>query len=108
MEISSFAVTNSNGTNHSSGTVEEDSSPSAYEISEALRRIEEELYMNDDIEPLCNTIENSAHVDNIRDDHNSINQIPEDSNCDLLQQHPGFSFLLSQNVEISESETQIS
>ncbi|XP_019180485.1 PREDICTED: calmodulin-binding transcription activator 4-like isoform X2 [Ipomoea nil] len=90
MEISSFPVTNSNGTNHSSGTVEEDSSPSAHEISEVLKRIEEELYMNDGIVPLYNTIENSAHVDNIRDDlHNSINQIPEDSNCDLLQRRSG-------------------
>nr|GMD74029.1 calmodulin-binding transcription activator 4-like isoform X1 [Ipomoea batatas] len=89
MEISSFAVTSS-GTNHSSGTVEEDTSPYAHEISEALRRIEEELYMNDGIAPLYNTIENSAHVDNIRDDHhNSFNQIPEDSNCDLLQRRPG-------------------
>nr|GMD96771.1 calmodulin-binding transcription activator 4-like isoform X1 [Ipomoea batatas] len=98
VEISSHAATTSNGISQSSVRegVDEVSSSSAREMSLALRKLEEQLSLNDDsfkeIDPLYNDIDNSDGVQNILDDHRTFTRMPEDSNSLLLQQHSGLSF----------------
>ncbi|XP_031124531.1 calmodulin-binding transcription activator 4 isoform X3 [Ipomoea triloba] len=96
VEISSHAATTSNGISQSSVRegVDEVSSSSAREMSLALRKLEEQLSLNDDsfkeIDPLYNDIDNSDGVQNILDDHRTFTRMPEDSNSLLLQQHSGY------------------
>ncbi|VFQ60942.1 unnamed protein product [Cuscuta campestris] len=95
---SAFVVTNSYGINQSIHTVEEDSNSSMLAVSDALRRIEEQLSTKcdslNDIEPLDNSIEHSVDVDNIQDNYKSFNEIQDDSNTgnvtdNILMGHEG-------------------
>ncbi|VFQ65034.1 unnamed protein product [Cuscuta campestris] len=98
MENSPIVVTNSYGINQSSHTVEEDSNSSLLAVSDALRRIEEQLSTKcdslNDIEPPCNSIACSVGVDNIQDDYMPFNEIQDDSNTgnvtdNILMGHEG-------------------
>ncbi|XP_059285279.1 calmodulin-binding transcription activator 4-like isoform X6 [Lycium ferocissimum] len=103
-EICSDAVINSNGMNVSdiTGRTEGVSSLPRVEISQALRRLEEQLSLNDDssgeIYPLYSEIENSNDAENLVHDKNSLFQIQDNSNNLLLQPHSG---------ESSESQDQL-
>ncbi|KAK4354217.1 hypothetical protein RND71_026411 [Anisodus tanguticus] len=103
-EICSDAVINSNGMNVSdiTGRTEGVSSLPRVEISQALRRLEEQLSLNDDssgeIYPLYSEIENSNDAENLVHDKSSLVQIQDNSNNLLLQPHSG---------ESSESQHQL-
>ncbi|KAJ8539905.1 hypothetical protein K7X08_026294 [Anisodus acutangulus] len=85
-EICSDAVINSNGMNVSdiTGRTEGVSSLPRVEISQALRRLEEQLSLNDEIE-------NSNDTENLVHDKSSLVQIQDNSNNLLLQPHSGES-----------------
>lgn len=85
-EICSVAVINNNGTSDTTVRTEEVISSPGLEMSQALRRLEEQLSLNDDsfkeIDPL--------YADAINDD-SSLIQMQGNSNSLLLQHHSGES-----------------
>lgn len=87
-EICSDAIINNNGTTDTIGRTEEVISSPGLEMCQALRRLEEQLSLNDDslkeIDPL--------YGDAINDD-SSLIQMQGNSNRLLLQHHSGVSFL---------------
>ncbi|XP_009592004.1 calmodulin-binding transcription activator 4 isoform X1 [Nicotiana tabacum] len=103
-EVCSDAGINGKGMNISdiTGRTEGVSSSPRVEISQALRKLEEQLSLNDDsleqIDPLYSEIENSDDVENFVHDNNSLVQIQHKSNNLLLQPHSG---------ESSESQHQL-
>ncbi|PHU03021.1 Calmodulin-binding transcription activator 4 [Capsicum chinense] len=86
-EICSDAVINNSGTSDTTGRTEEAISSPGLEMSQALRRLEEQLSLNDDsfkeIDPL--------YADAINDDSSFI-QMQGNSNGLLLQHRSGLSF----------------
>lgn len=103
-EVCSDAGINGKGMNISdiTGRTEGVSSSPRVEISQALRKLEEQLSLNDDsleqIDPLYSEIENSDDVENFVHDNNSLVQIQHKSNNLLLQPHSGFfHFFLPQD-----------
>lgn len=86
-EICSDAVINNSGTSDTTGRTEEAISSPGLEMSQALRRLEEQLSLNDDsfkeIDPL--------YADAINDDSSFI-QMQGNSNGLLLQHRLGLSF----------------
>ncbi|XP_055825330.1 calmodulin-binding transcription activator 4-like isoform X4 [Solanum dulcamara] len=103
-EICSDAVIHINGMNVSDITrmMEGVGSSPKVEISQALRRLEEQLNLNDDssaeIYPLYSEIENSNDAENLVHDKSSLVQIQDNSNNHLLLPHSG---------ESSESQDQL-
>lgn len=87
-EICSDAIINNYRTLDTTGRKEEVISSPGLEMSQALRRLEEQLSLNDDsfkeIDPL--------YADAINDD-SSLIQMQGNSNSLLLQHHSGLSFL---------------
>ncbi|XP_070016226.1 calmodulin-binding transcription activator 4-like isoform X3 [Nicotiana sylvestris] len=98
-EICSGAGINSNGMNISdiTGRTEGVSSSPQVEISQALRKLEEQLSLNE-TDPLYSEIENSDDVENFGHDNSSLVQIQHKSNNLLLQPYSG---------ESSESQDQL-
>ncbi|KAK4726961.1 hypothetical protein R3W88_031878 [Solanum pinnatisectum] len=103
-EICSDAVIHSNGMNVSDITrmMEGVSNSPKVEISQALRRLEEQLNLNDDCSPeiysLYSEIKNSNDAENVVHDKSSLVQIQDNSNNLLLLPHSG---------ESSESQDQL-
>ncbi|XP_015061240.1 calmodulin-binding transcription activator 4-like isoform X1 [Solanum pennellii] len=103
-EICSDAVIHSNGMNVSDITrmMEGVSNSPKVEISQALRRLEEQLNLNDDssseIYSLYSEIENSNDAENVVHDKSSLVQIQDNSNNFLFLPHSG---------ESSESRDQL-
>lgn len=95
-EICSDAVIHSNGMNVSDITrmMEGVSNSPKVEISQALRRLEEQLNLNDDsssdIYSLYSEIENSNDAENVVHDKSSLVQIQDNSNNFLFLPHSGF------------------
>ncbi|KAL3322383.1 hypothetical protein AABB24_039821 [Solanum stoloniferum] len=103
-EICSDAVIHSNGMNVSDITrmMEGVSNSPKVEISQALRRLEEQLNLNDDSSPeiysLYSEIKNSNDAENVVHDKSSLVQIQDNPNNLLLLPHSG---------ESSESQDQL-
>ncbi|KAL3352234.1 hypothetical protein AABB24_020344 [Solanum stoloniferum] len=103
-EICSDAAIHSNGMNVSDITrmMEGVSNSPKVEISQALRRLEEQLNLNDDssleIYSLYSEIENANDAENVVHDKSSLVQIQDNSNNLLLLPHSG---------ESSESQDQL-
>ncbi|PHU19770.1 Calmodulin-binding transcription activator 1 [Capsicum chinense] len=95
-EICSDALINSNGMKISDITrrTEGVSSSPRVEISQALRRLEEQLSLNDDSSaetyPLYSEIKNSNDAENLIHDKSSVVQFQDNSNNLLLLPHSGF------------------
>ncbi|XP_006341902.1 calmodulin-binding transcription activator 4-like isoform X2 [Solanum tuberosum] len=96
-EICSDAAIHSNGMNVSDITrmMEGVSNSPKVEISQALRRLEEQLNLNDDSSPeiysLYSEIENANDAENVVHDKSSLVQIQDNSNNLLLLPHSGES-----------------
>ncbi|CAH9077434.1 unnamed protein product [Cuscuta epithymum] len=94
-EISSHGTTASNGIDQLGirERVQEVSTASEFEMSLALRKLEEQLSLDDDsfkeIEQLNDT--DKSDVENILDDDSNFSRTPYDSNNSVLWQHSGYS-----------------
>ncbi|CAH9117148.1 unnamed protein product [Cuscuta europaea] len=95
VEISSHGTTASNGIDQLGirERVQEVSTASEIEMSLALRKLEEQLSLDDDsfkeIEQLNDT--EKSDVENILDDHSNFSRTPYDSNNSVLWQYSGYS-----------------